>query len=40
VPAVHEKFDEAGSLTDEDARRRLARQIESLEAWTRRMKSA
>jgi chromate reductase len=33
VPAVHEKFDAEGALTDEQTRRRLARTLEQFTAW-------
>jgi chromate reductase len=35
IPAVHEKFDDAGTLTDDVTRKRLARTLEDLSAWAK-----
>ncbi len=35
VPAIHEKFDEAGALTDELVKARLTRTLEDFTTWAR-----
>lgn len=40
VPAVHEKFDDAGALIDEVTQKRLARTLEEFGAWAAELAAA
>lgn len=33
IPAIHEKFDDSGALTDEMTRKRLVRMLDEFESW-------
>jgi chromate reductase len=38
VPSAHKKFDDTGRLTDPGTREMVAKLVESLIVWTRRLK--